>query len=54
MPKKKKAAKNDFYFFMEEQKAALRREGRSWTTMNELADICGHRWQRLGQKEKQR
>ena len=53
-PKKKKNAYNDFYFFMQEQKKVLRREGRSWDNMDDLAAICHSRWRLVPDNDKAR
>ena len=53
-PKKKKNVYNDFYFFMQDQKKVLRREGRGWDTMDDLAAICHSRWRQVPDSDKAR
>ena len=53
-PKKKKNVYNDFYFFMQDQKKVLRREGRGWETMEDLAAICAGRWRLVPDGDKAR
>ena len=53
-PKKKKNVYNDFYFFMQDQKKILRREGRGWDTMEDLAEICHSRWRQVPDNDKAR
>ena len=53
-PKKKKNVYNDFYFFMQDQKKVLRREGRGWDTMDDLASISASRWRQVPDSDKAR
>ena len=53
-PKKKKNVYNDYYFFMQDQKKVLRREGRGWDTMEDLAALCASRWRLATDSDKAR
>ena len=53
-PKKKKNVYNDFYFYMQDQKKVLRREGRGWDTMDDLAALCATRWKHVTDNDKAR
>ena len=53
-PKKKKNVCNDFWFYMQDQKKVLRREGRTWETMEDLATLCHQRWRLVPDNDKAR